>query len=336
MIKLDKLAIITPSRLGDTIFITPLIRFARHCYPYANIDVFTMGELSASALKGSPYIDQLYVLSTETPLKDINNFNNQYDVAFSAFEIKRTQAIASSLAETAIISPPMPEIDHRTVEILQFFCKAMEISETDLNYKYELFPNNNDRKTAERLLNSRQPQSATLVGLHIGCHQFAKNRSKLRHWWRNQQLHHKASIKTWPIDSYAKLIDLSYQQYGTRVQFILTGTEHENFLAQPLTQKNNVINLIGKTSVLELAALMDKLSIYITGDTGSLHVACATDVHVIGLFGPTEETITGPYPKHHSHTILKRTQCVSSISPMDVMQAIQAKIDPIPSQAINS
>jgi len=59
-----------------------------------------------------------------------------------------------------------------------------------------------------------------------------------------------------------------------RIRFVLTGSTNERFLARQFTDAapGEVINLVGRTSLLELAALMSSLSAFVTQDNGALHV----------------------------------------------------------------
>jgi ADP-heptose:LPS heptosyltransferase len=92
-----------------------------------------------------------------------------------------------------------------------------------------------------------------------------------------------------------------------------------------MSSVSQVINLIGKTSLLELAALMRQLRMFVTHDTGALHVACATGVPLVGLFGPTEPSQTGPYPRRPQDILLRKTK-IEEIRPAEVCAAILARL----------
>ena len=86
---------------------------------------------------------------------------------------------------------------------------------------------------------------------------------------------------------------------------MLTGSDQESKLAKRFKHKcPTAIDLTNKTSVTELAALMSLLRVYITPDTGTLHVACATEVPLIAMFSKTDPVRTGPYPAHPSRVCL--------------------------------
>ena len=99
-----------------------------------------------------------------------------------------------------------------------------------------------------------------------------------------------------------------------------------------------VINLAGKTSLRELMALINSCSIFLTNDSGPMHIAAALHVPLLALFGSTSEIKTGPYGTNsliHKHVecspCYKRTcpidfRCMKSIEVEEVYQELQKLI----------
>ncbi len=67
--------------------------------------------------------------------------------------------------------------------------------------------------------------------------------------------------------------------------------------------KGKAISLAGKTTLLELMAVIRKARFFISNDTGPMHIAAAFQVPVFALFGPANPKRTGPYGP--IHTIIK-------------------------------
>jgi ADP-heptose:LPS heptosyltransferase len=59
-----------------------------------------------------------------------------------------------------------------------------------------------------------------------------------------------------------------------------------------------VIDLVGKTTVGQLMALVQGASLVIANDSAALHMAVGFDRPSVGLFGPTRLELVGPYQKH--------------------------------------
>jgi ADP-heptose:LPS heptosyltransferase len=56
------------------------------------------------------------------------------------------------------------------------------------------------------------------------------------------------------------------------------------------------LNLTGNTSLVSLPALIKRAEWVITNDSGPMHLAAALGVRVLGIFGPTDPRLFGPYP----------------------------------------
>ncbi len=70
---------------------------------------------------------------------------------------------------------------------------------------------------------------------------------------------------------------------------------------------NRVINLAGKTSIRELIALIDCCNVFLTNDSGPMHIAAALKVPLVALFGSTSAIKTPPY--NHGTIIHKHVSC---------------------------
>ena len=74
-----------------------------------------------------------------------------------------------------------------------------------------------------------------------------------------------------------------------------------------------LINLIGQTSLRELAALIKGCRIYISADTGPLHFAAALKKPLIAMYGPTKADRTGPYGSDDATVILSPAACAGCL-----------------------
>jgi heptosyltransferase II len=71
---------------------------------------------------------------------------------------------------------------------------------------------------------------------------------------------------------------------------ILTGENKDRTLSRQLIAKARAkpASFIGKTSILQLAALIRRCKVYISPDSAPLHVAASMQVPIIAFFGPTD------------------------------------------------
>lgn len=94
--------------------------------------------------------------------------------------------------------------------------------------------------------------------------------------------------KNWPIEKYKKLCEDLVCCYERSVRFILLGGEDAckaagAFLDGLLIDNSYVINLTGKTNLMQAAAVIQRCDLYIGADTGLMHMAVACGIPVVEL-----------------------------------------------------
>jgi len=116
--------------------------------------------------------------------------------------------------------------------------------------------------------------------------------------------------KLWQNHKWAELSDKLIEKYNACILF--TGSSNEkqmvNDIVNHIKNKSKAVNLAGKTSLLQLAALIKKCKLFIGADTGSLHIAKAVETPLIGLYGPTSPFIWG-YNEPKSRSVYKKLDC---------------------------
>ena len=102
--------------------------------------------------------------------------------------------------------------------------------------------------------------------------------------------------KVWPAENFSEAALLMRERVGGT--FFLVGTEAEAGAAGRRIERDldgGVVNCIGRTSIEELIALLGRMDMLVTPDTGLLHVADALGLPLLAIFGPTDPAKTGPY-----------------------------------------
>jgi heptosyltransferase-2 len=114
--------------------------------------------------------------------------------------------------------------------------------------------------------------------------------------------------KRWPIEKFAAAA--KEIQQSTNGTWILFGGKNDagltNQIQSALGSGPGIHNLAGKTSLRELMALLNLCRVFLTNDTGPMHVAAALGVPVVAIFGSTSPVLTGPVSsgnlRHHALT----------------------------------
>ena len=131
----------------------------------------------------------------------------------------------------------------------------------------------------------------------------------------------KNNFRNWSQENFA---NLSTQLLDRGFQVILTGgpSEKEQQYGQrikDLTNNDNVINLIGETSLKQLYALISHVDIVIAPDSGPIHMANSAQTDCIGLYASSNPLRTGPY--HHQQLVVnKYPEAVKKFLDKDVSQ----------------
>lgn len=103
--------------------------------------------------------------------------------------------------------------------------------------------------------------------------------------------------RNWPADRYAAIADYAQERHG--MQVILTGgpDPREQQMATGIIRRaaRPVTDLVGRTSLKEMLAVLQRANLVIAPDTGPAHMAAAAGVPVIGLYASSNPLRTGPY-----------------------------------------
>lgn len=100
--------------------------------------------------------------------------------------------------------------------------------------------------------------------------------------------------KRWPLQHFATLAERLVRELDALV--VLTGAPSEASLAAEVVRATcaPIVSLAGRTSLPELAALLEAADVVVSGDSGPMHIACAVGTLVVALHGPTDPALSGP------------------------------------------
>ena len=119
------------------------------------------------------------------------------------------------------------------------------------------------------------------------------------------------SAKRWFPDRFAEIINWFISDTGGSA--IIFGGASETSIADEIFRKvipdfrvqHSLLNLAGKTSLRELISLISECDVFLTNDSGPLHLAYAVRTPLVGIFGSTDPSLTGPPPGEDGCLIIK-------------------------------
>lgn len=200
-----------------------------------------------------------------------------------------------------------------------------------LDFQPELWINDSDREAAYKMLLSSgiEPDRHSVIALFPGA---------------------SAAYKTWPLKKFVELANRLSQH--SKVKFIICGSRADEPIANALARSINgpVVNLAGKTSLTQLAAVLECSDLYIGNDTGPLHMATAVGTPTLGIMGGGHFGRFYPYGDLNRHRMVFKkmdcygcnwkciydtTRCIQDITVDDVWREAQRMMEEVglPSRA---
>ncbi len=92
------------------------------------------------------------------------------------------------------------------------------------------------------------------------------------------------SVKQWPAERFSGLAQRITREMKVKVVFVGRTEGRGQSPAGTVPSSDGIISMINKTSLVELAALLKRCSLLISGDSGPMHLAAAVGTPVIALF----------------------------------------------------
>lgn len=307
-----KIFIEIPSWLGDAIMASPAICNIIKTYP--NAEITLLGSfVSTKAFGNYPNIKKIIEDKTK---KSGNRYKNLIALAKSIGKVDLAISFRRSFSS----------------KFMMFFIKAkkkfnyrrLTKKEVHLAIRYNDFVNkvlklNNEAGDLKLYFKAFSYPKATL-GINPGATY--------------------GSAKKWYPEEFAKLA----VSLAPRYDIVIFGGPSELDIANDIENIliengiKNYQNLAGKTSVEELIEKIAGLSMFVTNDSGPMHIAAAYKVKTVAIFGPTKYTETNQWKNEENGRIitknldcspcmkrecpLKHHKCMKSISSKDVLELI--------------
>jgi len=281
--------LVSTTGLGDTLWATPAIRALRQSFPDAEISMLT-SSVGGLALEHNKHIDELFVLSSTPFFSLIRFFSTLRKRKFDAILVFHTSQRmvlpfcalleAPQLIGTQGINKDLDFLFTKTLpskyqhEIDRRLDIAREIGAHISDYSLEMPFRKEEEEYVERFLNGHGiPAHIPLVGIHPG----AKN-----------------SFKQWPKEHFIEVGKRLTQHLGC--QILVSGDRSEALLAFEIASKiPGAIPIAGELGLSPFAALLSKMMVFITNDTGPMHIAFASNTPTVAIFGPTDPNLCGPF-----------------------------------------
>lgn len=285
--------IMKPGAIGDLLHLTPVIRMLSRRFPKAKITLLVGSPLTAAMFDHHPSVYEALVFEKTGTHRTFRALvalrrrlkESHYDLVLN---YQRSNLKLWFLALAAWTCRVL--IYHKTRRKVHAVMNHLEavyplgIRPDDMHL--DLFLSPRDERYAT---NAMMGHSGPFIAMNPG----ASNR-----------------IKCWSPQRFAELADRLSAELGACV--VIVGALDERDLADAIcdSMQTAPINMLGKTDLLQLGAILKHCNVVVSGDTGPLHMATAVGTPAVALFGAIDPERTGPVGEGHRIIRHKELGCV--------------------------
>lgn len=281
-----KIFIEIPTWLGDAVMTTPSIENIIQTYPDATLVIFG-SFVSTKLFKNHPSVEKIII-------DDSKKIGNRYKNLFQLAKSVGSVDLAFSFRKNFTTKFLLFFINTKQKFIYKRFDNGLNTHQV---IRYNDFINNslsldsNPDKLKIYLSSKKEKNIKPILGLNPGATY--------------------GSAKRWYPNEFAKVaIELS-SIYDIKIFGGPGETDIAGDIENSLRNANilNFENLAGKTSVEELIENISTLDLFITNDSGPMHVAGAFNVPTVSIFGPTRHNETNQWKNEHEILLRKDISC---------------------------
>lgn len=307
----NKILIIKLRAIGDVVLATIVISNLRQAYPHAQIDFLTE-RLAVEVVEGNPELNQILVLDRKRiqalPAKQqlIENLrfirrlrNQKYDLVFDFFGNPRS-AILTWLSGAKIrvgynwrgrqlAYNQVVQSRAAIVHEAEFHLDALMAMDIPVQARQLSFPiDEAGSRFANQFIVKNKLNNRLLVGLN--CYG----------GWE---------AKRWPLENFAALANRFVEKCQAGI-LLLWGPGEKSYAEKVQEKMKYPALLAPPTSLKQLGALLKQCQLLVSNDSGPMHIAAALGVPTVGIFGPTNFRLQGPYGKKNEVARKETLDCL--------------------------
>ena len=286
----ESLCVMRLSAVGDVCHTLPVVRTLQQAWAQTRI-TWIIGKLEASLVGDIPGIEFITFDKSQNPYLQLRRAlkGRRFDLL-----LHMQMSLRASVGSLAVKAPQRLGFDRERAHDLQWLFTNRRIPHRDRQHVMDsLFGFSEALGITEHLLRWDIPVPAAATAFAVEC--IPENRPTLiispcanprfRNW------------RSWQPEYYAALADHAAQKHGMRV-FVTGGrSEIEQAYGERIStlSKAGVTDLVGKTSLKELLALLKRATVLVSPDSGPIHMGTTAGIPVIGLYATTNPDRAGPY-----------------------------------------
>ncbi|MDZ7802930.1 MAG: glycosyltransferase family 9 protein [Thiohalophilus sp.] len=286
----SSLCILRLSAIGDICHTLPVVRTIQQAWPQTRL-TWIIGKTEHALLQGIPDIEFI-VFDKARGLAAYREVRRQLNGRRFDALLHMQVALRASLLSRLVSAPIRLGFDRARARDLQWlfsnhriaarahqhvmdglfgFSEALGIADRQLRWNIPIPAT--DRQTAAQLADPARPYLVISPSA-------------------------SSAYRNWHVAGYARVAGYAVEQHGLPVYLTGGNSASEQALAAAIEAKAdnpNITNLVGKTSLKQLLAILKHATALITPDSGPAHMATTVNTPVIGLYACANPDRTGPY-----------------------------------------
>ena len=294
----DKILVLqTGGWIGDMVLLTPTLRALKSTFPQSKLALLVRAGV-AGLMATHPHLDEIIVDTkgrkpgTLRPFRQIirrvrqGNFDmalvlhpTSFRNALIPFLARIPIRIGSCVGGRGILLTNSHVHSLKLHEVYRYLQALKLIGISEPSDALEFWHSESDHRYARELLSLHSVDATRrVIGINLGT------------TWQT---------KLWTVEKFAEVITRLQKQIKCAI--VLTGSSAEIELGKALERvvKEKVVNLAGKTTVMQLGGLIECCDLLLTCDSGPMHIAAAVGTPVVALFGPTSPLRHSPHGEGH-------------------------------------
>lgn len=335
-----RILVIRTDRIGDVVLSTPVIKNLRYNFPQSFIAMM-VSPYTKDAVEGNPYLDEVVVYDKEKKqrtilanLKFIFNLRKyKFDLAIILHPTNRVHSISflAGIKRRVGYHKKMGFLNTDKIKEKKYLGEKHE-----LDYNLDLigylgipiydkslfFPISRETEEAVSVfLEKNGLEEKNFIVIHPGA---------------------SCPSKLWPVENFASVADRLIGEFGFKI--LIVTDEKNSHLGERVKRLMEFSSILGRFSLKELGAILKKAKLFISNDSGPVHIAVAVNTPVISIFGRKQPGLSPKRwrPLGEKDMVLHKDvgclnclahdckigfKCIKSISPQEVLEAVRKILD---------
>ena len=277
--------------LGDVVLATSAAALLKKICPAVHITMMVRG-FAEEIVSNNPVIDDYIIFEYKSKQKSYRAMWNivkelrqrKFDVCIS-LDRKLRPALLALLAGIPERVVPERIFDDKSSNVVRLYNRVVPMPHSFLHCPQA----ENFQEVIRGWLDIDDIHAKPIVGIPTG-----KNRENAEHLIGQLQNNKKHialcvkgtfPLKTWPKEHFVELMDKLQQRYNA--DFFIIGSSSDQKYADEVIENAHVSvrNFCGMTSLMDLIELFNRAFLFVSVDTGSLHIASTTNVPIVAMYG---------------------------------------------------